>query len=267
MLRTNSFHLRPLDSTHDSSTEHFEIIWVRKGSGLLSVDLHRYTLSENQVYFLSPGQLRRLQPDDDLQGYHISLGGEFYFSAVGRLDYTCLSHRFTPGKNITIFRPGPDGQKIISDIITLAAAEYELNTTAHPDILGSFVRLLLLYLSREPSTTCDHHDDKEAEERVKEFILLVQRNFLKKKMVAEYASDMAISSGHLNHIVKKISGFSPSYHIQQCIILEAKRRMFSEKMRMKEVAAHLGFEDAAHFSRYFKNKTGVNFTSYKNNFI
>jgi AraC-like DNA-binding protein len=32
---------------------------------------------------------------------------------------------------------------------------------------------------------------------------------------------------------------------------------------MKEIAYHLGFSDSAHFSKFFKNTTGMNFTDFK----
>jgi AraC family transcriptional activator of pobA len=32
---------------------------------------------------------------------------------------------------------------------------------------------------------------------------------------------------------------------------------------MKMVASSLGFEDLAHFSRYFKNAAGMNFTAFR----
>jgi len=34
-------------------------------------------------------------------------------------------------------------------------------------------------------------------------------------------------------------------------------------MSMKEIAYHLGFDNLAHFSKFFKNNCGVNFTAFK----
>jgi len=32
---------------------------------------------------------------------------------------------------------------------------------------------------------------------------------------------------------------------------------------LKEVAYYLGFDDTSHFSKFFKNKSGINFTDFK----
>jgi AraC-like DNA-binding protein len=73
-----------------------------------------------------------------------------------------------------------------------------------------------------------------------------------------------MTSGNLPlDIVKEISGFTVSYHIQQRIVLEAKRRAAFEEYSMKEIAYYLGFWDPADFSKYFKNSSGTNFTDFK----
>ncbi|WP_372490169.1 helix-turn-helix domain-containing protein [Chitinophaga sedimenti] len=45
---------------------------------------------------------------------------------------------------------------------------------------------------------------------------------------------------------------------------EAKRQLLSSNGSMKEIAFYLGFDNIAHFSKYFKTKTGINFTSFRN---
>lgn len=100
--------------------------------------------------------------------------------------------------------------------------------------------------------------------KVKRFMDLLKKNFTTHKMVADYARELCLTPSHLNKIVKKVSGFPASYHIQQQIILEAKRQAIYYGLSMKEVASSLGFDDYLHFSKFFKNNSGMNFTSFKN---
>jgi AraC-like DNA-binding protein len=72
-----------------------------------------------------------------------------------------------------------------------------------------------------------------------------------------------VSAGYLNDTVREMSGAAASTHIQQRVIREAKRRILFEGSSMKEVAFSLGFSDQAHFSKYFKNISGKNFTDFK----
>ena len=92
---------------------------------------------------------------------------------------------------------------------------------------------------------------------------MVDQNFVEKKMVNDYASDLFVSPNYLSSVVKKGTGYSASYHIQQRIILEAKRLALDPGINMKEIGYKLGYEDVAHFSKFFKINGGVNFTNFR----
>jgi AraC-like DNA-binding protein len=270
-----AFHFQALEVLDDSDVfqvgvslqlSHFEFIWVKKGMGCLTVDFQDYMLSENALYCLLPGQWRTVRSTSSLEGYYISLSADFYFSVKGEVDYFFLFNRFARGRNILLLMPEKERLYELNDIVQLLRKEYDRNGLLRLDILSGLLKVFMLYISKDPAIdSCDLKLDETAK-KVMKFLSLVKKDFLTKKMVADYASDMAITPSYLNYIVKKISGFSASYHIQQCVILEAKRQIVSEKVRMKELAYSLGFNDCAHFSKYFKNKCGMNFSSFRNDF-
>ena len=86
-------------------------------------------------------------------------------------------------------------------------------------------------------------------------------------MVSDYARELAISANYLNHVMKRFTGFTASHHIQQHTILEAKRRALYLGTSMKETAYSLGFEDLAHFSKFFKKNAGTSFREFKNQLV
>jgi AraC-like DNA-binding protein len=55
--------------------------------------------------------------------------------------------------------------------------------------------------------------------------------------------------------------------VHQRFILSAKKLALETPLSMKEIAYKLGFEDAAHFSKFFKINAGINFSAYKRNSI
>jgi AraC-like DNA-binding protein len=56
----------------------------------------------------------------------------------------------------------------------------------------------------------------------------------------------------------QITKKSPLEIIRERLISEAKRLLFYSDKSIKEIAYELGFEDAAHFSKFFKNYTNQN---------
>lgn len=273
--KARAFHIQALDTWDDSDVlqegvslrlSHFEFIWIKKGKGSLTVDFQDYLLSENVIYCLSPGQWRMLRPTGSLQGYYISLSADLYFTVKGEVDYFFLSDRCTGGRNIMLLMLERERPFELDDIVQLVGKEYDRNGLSRLDILSGLLKIFMLYISKDMAIKIGKLKLDDKTEKVMKFLALVKNNFQTKKMVADYASEMALTPSYLNYIVKKISGFSASYHIQQCIILEAKRKIISEKVRMKDLAYSLGFNDCAHFSKYFKNKCGINFSSFRNDF-
>jgi AraC-like DNA-binding protein len=64
-------------------------------------------------------------------------------------------------------------------------------------------------------------------------------------------------------VIKKNTGVSAGHLIRQRVVLEAKRLARYSGAGMKEIAYDLGFNDSAHFSRFFKSIAGTNFSDFK----
>jgi len=100
-------------------------------------------------------------------------------------------------------------------------------------------------------------------EIVNSFMKLVKTNFMTMKQVSDYAKQLYISANYLNRLIKKNTGYTASYHIQQQIVLEAKKQVKTAGASLKQVAYSLGYDDLSHFSKFFKNNCGMNFTEFK----
>jgi len=57
--------------------------------------------------------------------------------------------------------------------------------------------------------------------------------------------------------VKSVTGQPVSWHIQQRVILEAKRLLYHSGRSLKEIAATLGYDDYPYFSRLFTKVAGM----------
>jgi AraC family transcriptional regulator, transcriptional activator of pobA len=120
------------------------------------------------------------------------------------------------------------------------------------------LRIFLIYISYDKSFFSNCRD----QELTRRFIQLVDQATVK-KTIEEYASELQISRNYLSRTFKKCSGQSPVRYIQQRFIHTAKQLACQTPLSMKEVGYRLGFDDPAHFSKFFKMNTGLNFTEYK----
>ena len=98
---------------------------------------------------------------------------------------------------------------------------------------------------------------------VRKYNLLVDRNFKAHHQVQFYAHQLSKSPKTLSNLFARYHHKLPLQIIHDRIIDEAKRLIYYTDKSAKEIAYELGFEDAAHFSRFFKNITGQNISEYK----
>jgi len=243
--------------------QHIEIIWIRNGNGCLDIDLKKYRIGDNMLYCIVPGQLHQLELDYPIEGFLISFpeqlmnGGNDDFELLYRsgLFHLLMS---SPG-----MRMEPDAAHEIDEIIKRLHKELYSGYLLRKEIIRRYTSIFLIYLARQFDGALQVSVQTKNVRLVKNFISLVEKKYTTCKLVKQYASELAVTPNYLNEIVKRISGFSAGYHIRQRVVLEARRKAAYSDVSMKEIAYHLGFDDIAHFSKFFKTVYGKNFTDFK----
>lgn len=98
----------------------------------------------------------------------------------------------------------------------------------------------------------------------KAFINQVEKNFREQHSPLFYATKMNITKSYLRKICQRAIGIPPSRCIQARLMLEAFKLLKSPDFLIKEVASRIGFEDASHFSKFFKGNSGLSPECYQN---
>lgn len=80
----------------------------------------------------------------------------------------------------------------------------------------------------------------------------------------EMSRDLGYSVSVLKRQIKETVGLSPMAYFMDLKMEEAKRLLTHSPLSITEIALQLGFSSVHHFSRQFKQKTGVSPTDYKN---
>lgn len=239
------------------------IIWFKRGCGQLFIDLQLHDFDDNTIFYLKPGQLHRLTAQTNLQGYYISFStrftdrSEIFIALSGgvRCDQQQISKTTIGEASIN-----NELQDLVLEMIRECAYSCELGQEVLRGLIGIFMVHLARFSNTKKVQPCNHHDGQLA----KQFLQLLNENVQARKMVSDYASELAITANYLNQIMKRNTGLTASHHIQQYTVLEAKRRAMYLGTTMKEIAYYLGFDDLGHFSKFFKKNAGTSFRDYKN---
>ncbi|HEY9048166.1 MAG TPA: helix-turn-helix domain-containing protein [Ohtaekwangia sp.] len=140
----------------------------------------------------------------------------------------------------------------------------------HADnIQGEMLRILLVRLiisitriGKQQYRNPDHIEGGKFD-LYRKFNLMVEVNYKQQHEVQFYASALHKSPKTLANVFALYGRKSPSQIIYDRIILEAKRLFYYTDKSAKEIYIELGFEDASHFSRFFKRQTNLSPSDFK----
>jgi AraC family transcriptional regulator, transcriptional activator of pobA len=242
------------------SSSYFELIWVTQGTGDQWIDRQKSEIMNDRIICLRPGQVHRLESSDELEGYVIKLGTTFIANVerqVNSLPLAALLELFSRTKGILVT---PQMKSVLQELIKQIELILISSEPLQKQILSCYIEILITHLNYQWDGSAETCLSTRNTELVESFLTLLEKNFKTERRVAEYASTMSVTPSHLNEVIKKMTGYSAGHIIRRRVGLEAKRKALHTRMCMKEVAYYLGFSDPAHFSKFFKNATGHNFS-------
>ncbi|GGN13830.1 hypothetical protein GCM10010967_57510 [Dyadobacter beijingensis] len=220
-------------------------------------DLETYEVSAGTMIFLVPGQPCHVRSAEDLEGVIIR-----FPVTLMRLDPDSHYPGLACGSS-RLFEVEASAATNIMCVVQCMRQELTDTHNQQIQVLAAYLKIVLIYLFRQryvlPRSVFKHDMTVLA----RRFFDLLECRYHNIKKVSEYADELAVTPNYLNQIVKQETGISVSANIRKRLLLQAKRMALVEGVSMKTVAYKLGFDDIAHFSKFFKTGCGCNFTDYR----
>ena len=135
--------------------------------------------------------------------------------------------------------------------------EYHRQDFARAQVLRSLAGALIALAARAIFEADSANQHRAGNPLFTRFEALIERDFRKRRPLADYALDLAISPTHLNRIAHQSAGQSASQLINERMLREARRMLIYTNLTAAQIAYDLGFSDPAHFSRVFTKGTGT----------
>jgi AraC family transcriptional regulator, transcriptional activator of pobA len=242
--------------------EYYDIIWIREGSGSYIVNHSHYTITPNSLLCGTCGQYQQLVVEKPVTGIIISFNRDFIhqgYDSDGSLSADILSDFM----NFSMARLKEDDADELNTLTERMQREWTNGQQMKMQILTGYLHILLIHVRRTRKVNVSETSRLNA--MVRRFFVQIETDFTRRKSVRDYASLFCVTANYLNQLVKQQTGGTAGYYIRRRIIAEAKRKAMHSDQNMKQIAFSLGFVSEAHFSKYFKNYTGVNFSEFKRN--
>jgi AraC-like DNA-binding protein len=232
---------------------------VENGAGSHVIDFHTHQLSDYQAYLIKPGQVHQVITTEKPKGQVLVFKSGFLMEHA----INCrLASPGTPADALACLTLDEFNslQSLLKSLIAELNSERDFADVA----AGAWLKLLFVEMDR---IVAKHHSTPHevhaSTSLIRDFFTLLDEKHQTLHKVADYAQHLSVSRGHLQDVISKGTGKSVKAVISEKIILEAKRMLLFTEKSGKEIAFDLGFDDPAHFSKFFKKETGINLTEFK----
>lgn len=246
--------------------DYYTVLLVEEADGFHLIDYKKFTFNSLEVHFVSPGQVHQVLLTQKPKGNVITFTKRF-------LVQNNISPSFIT--NINLFKTFGDTPPLKLDAHTFTRLKgiiAEMESCQSADLtygaiaLGALLQLFLIYCNNSSQLDASQIDEENASICIlRDFKNLIEEKYMEWHKVKEYAAEIHISPKYLSQTVKNITGKVAKEHIQDRVLLEAKRLLLHTDLSIKEIAYQVGFEEPLHFSGFFKNKALISPTAFRSN--
>jgi AraC family transcriptional regulator, transcriptional activator of pobA len=214
------------------------IAWNQGQSQVVTIDEIKYTFHPNSVLPIMFNQTFHFERPEDIIAWQFNR--EFF------------------GPSQTMFIKLDDEDL---DMLQRLLVVFEEEFLSDEEIKSEMLRMLLARLIIKITRLAKKQyigSEEVVDEKfniIRQFNLLVEIHFRKEHQVSFYAGLLNKSPKTISNYFSLYSKKTPTQIIQERIIAEAKRLFYFTEKSIKEIADEIGFEDTAHFSKFFKNCT------------
>lgn len=239
----------------------FYILALKKGAGNHEIDFTACEVCDNSVFFMRPGQVHQLSLKAVSTGYLVAFKTDFYYSHD-----KVSSQLLRKASNMNSYYPDANSFKKLLSILTHIFQEYTDKQENYQDVIKANLGILFIELVRQHSKSLSNNIVPYTQERLEEFLGLLDTHISNHKQVSQYADMLNLTPYQLNAITKATLGKTCSELINEHIILESKRYLLATSNQVNQIADRLGYEDVSYFIRFFKKQTDYTPEAFRDNF-
>jgi AraC family transcriptional activator of pobA len=256
--RLYDWEIRP--HTHGSL---FQVMVIVSGPAKIHFDGDNSAVSAPCLVVMPAGVVHGFHLDPKTKGKVISVASGFLEAHTRPMDREVLGAVLTEG-GVVPYHKSPGHFKTIKQLADQLHAEFRYPQVGRALMFDALLRTLLLMLSRH-ITLKQNRTHKVGYKRsaFNRFRVLIEDHFKERWCITQYAQQMCLTENRLNRICQSFTGKSAFEILQDRILLEAQRYLVYTAAPLTEIAFSLGLNDAAYFCRFFKKRTGLTPTAYR----
>ncbi len=252
--------LRHLKLDFATRTNFFTILWIEKGEGTLAADLQSHAISAPSLWFLNPYQTLKLTSNDLPTGLSLQFHANFFCIETHHHEVGCNGVLFNnPYRDpqVLLGKEQEDEFRSLLDGISQEMGKAEL---ASSEMIVSLLKILMIKATRLKKMSMNEEALpalSPAPEVLDRLVKLIEAKYTIEHRPAFYAEHLSKTPKSLGKLTKRHLGLTVSEMIQNRVLNHAKWQLLHTLRPVKEIAVEVGYEDEYYFSRFFKRRTGM----------
>lgn len=247
----------------ESHLPSYLILYCIRGEATLLLQFEEYRVAQGMTVIVSPDMFPSFHSrSGDLMMFYCLMSCDFAETAaygVPNMFYDCLY--------VNPIIDGGDEIRIWTDLLKHIFNNYS-SYQCRNEILKNVVHnIYLVYYNlwqQQYGEKKMEREQKRPEQLCMKFYNLVFDNFTSHRDIKFYADSLCITPNYLAMIVRQVGKESPKDAIDRQVILEMKYILANTTMTAGQMADHLHFADTSYMCRYFRKRTGMSISDYRN---
>ena len=235
----------------------YHLVLFTKGGGTHAIDFKTFKVNPYQIYFMIPGQVHTWSFEGETDGYIINFSSAFFQSFLLRPDYLEQLPFFSGNIDDAVIEISTELRQQVIGIFEDIIKEDETPGQQSDDLIRALMLQLFILIGRINAAGKRQSTAPYNYTLLKNFQVLIEKNYALLKLPKEYAQLLYITPNHLNALCNDILGIPAGEVIRNRIVLEAKRLLINLNLNITEIATQLNFSDNSYFTKFFKKYTGT----------
>ena len=246
------------------------LVWCIKGRLSVSINLNDYILKENTLLLCVPGNIFKLNEiiSDEEEVHYVCIAMSREFAADQKVD---VNKTFSNGLSLMddpSVALSEEESAMIADYIDMMGKVARSELTYKKESIQSLWTSMIYIFAGVLDNRAKAKDPAESTNRSRllfeQFISLVAKYHGQYRNVGFYADKLCLTPKYLSKLIKNATGRSAPEWIDAYVILEAKNMLKYSNETIKEIVYKLNFPNQSVFYKFFKARTGMTPSEYRN---
>jgi AraC family 4-hydroxyphenylacetate 3-monooxygenase operon regulatory protein len=238
--------------------DRYFFVWNRGlGAATFQVDETPRVLPSQAIICFTPGQV--VSAGEGMADL-VVIGFDRPFYCVETHDHevSCNGLLFNGALGAPVVKLDAEEAGTFQRLLDVIEEEFHNSGTAQTEMLRLLLKRFIIICTRmaRDQLLDDRASDLDVE-LVRQYSALVEKHFRTHRRVSDYADMLYRSPKTLANAFRTAGSATPQEILLDRVALEARRLLHYTDKPVQRIAGELGYDDPAHFSRFFKKRTGV----------